>query len=135
MKMLVAAVIAGTFATAAFHPGGPASMPGAGSAIIGVAKPAAPERDARRYLIANAMLGKTCFLSRRNGTNRIAAERACDIVWPGLSGVETLTENPDGTFALQGRRGQPVLKLVAGDGVAFEAVEPRRALITISAAD
>ena len=134
MKMLAAAVIAGTFATAAFHPGGKASMPGADGTVVGVAT-ASPEPETRRYLIANAVLGKTCFLSRRNRTDRIAADRACDAVWPGLSGVETLTENPDGTFALQGRRGQPVLKLVAGDGVAFEAVEPRRALITISAAD
>ena len=46
-----------------------------------------------------------------------------------------LRENHDGTFVLQGRRGRPVLKLVAGDGVAFEAIEPQRALITISAAD
>jgi hypothetical protein len=139
MKILLTTVIAGTFAAAAFHPAEKGFAPDADPIVTGaVGAPAAAPDGRGRYLIANAALGKVCFLTRGSaldGTSRIAADRACEGVWPGLSGATMLRENRDGTFSLQGRRGRPVLKLVAGDGIAFGAIEPQRALITISAAD
>lgn len=133
MKMILAAAIAGTFATAAFHPA--SQEAGIDPVVTGSTQSegGAAQRGGR-YLVANAALGKVCFLSR-GATDRVSADRACEAVWPGLSRARKLTENRDGTFALQGRRGRPLLTLVAGDGVAFEAIEPRRALITISAAE
>lgn len=139
MKILLATVVAGTFAAATFQPAEKGSAPDIDPMVTGtVGAPGSTADGGGRYLITNAALDKVCFLTRGralDGTSRIAADRACEGVWPGLSGATMLRENHDGTFVLQGRRGRPVLKLVAGDGVAFEAIEPQRALITISAAD
>jgi len=133
MKILLAAVVAGTLATAAFNPAEKSLGPGVDPIVTGVVGAASG-----RYLVANAALDKVCFLSRGpagDGGSSITAERACETVWPGLSRVTVMKEDEDGTFVLQGRLGRPVLKLAAGDGVAFEAIAPRRALITLSPAD
>lgn len=98
----------------------------------------APAGD--RFLsVTNVEAETACAVSRgeklTNRSMRLTAARGCEQVWPGLSHVATWTENGDGTVVLSNAAGDAVLTLAEGDGMAYEAIDPPNAVITLNAAD
>ena len=66
---------------------------------------------------------------------RFVAGADCDTVWPGLSKARTWTNNGDGTVVVADAQGEAILTVVDGDGLAYEAVEPADAMVTMISAD
>lgn len=91
------------------------------------------------YTITNAVAKTACLAERgaaiSGRSTRFTAGPDCDAVWPGLAGARTWTQNGDGTVDVLDARGEPLLTVVDGDGLAYEAVEPADAMVTFSAAD
>lgn len=99
-----------------------------------------PARPAgHNYTITNAIAKTACLAERGNAISvrsaRFTAGEDCDSVWPGLSGARTWTQNDDGTVDVLDARGEALLTVVDGDGLAYEAVEPADAMVTFVAAD
>lgn len=91
------------------------------------------------YTISNAVASTAC-LAERGGpissrSARFTAGADCDAVWPGLSQARTWTNNGDGTVVVADAQGEAILTVVDGDGLAYEAVEPADALVTMIVAD
>ena len=94
---------------------------------------------AHSYAISN-VVAKTACLGERGAaissrSARFTAGPDCDAVWPGLSGARTWTQNNDGTVAVLDAQGEAILTVFDGDGLAYEAVEPSDAMVTMVAAD
>lgn len=91
------------------------------------------------YTISNAAANTAC-LAERGGpissrSARFEPAADCDTVWPGLARARTWTNNGDGTVVVADAQGEAILTVVDGDGLAYEAVEPADALITMISAD
>ncbi|CAK7257773.1 hypothetical protein KYK30_25420 [Shinella yambaruensis] len=91
------------------------------------------------YTISNVVANTAC-LAERGGrissrSERFAANIDCDAVWPRLSAARTWVNNGDGTVVVADAQGEPILTVVDGDGLAYEAVEPADAMITMISAD
>lgn len=99
---------------------------------------AAPGAD-RFFSVVNVEAEAACAVSRgeklTNRSMRLAAAKGCEQVWPGLSHVATWTETGDGMVVLSDAAGDAVLTLSEGDGMAYEAIDPPNAVITLNAAD
>jgi len=99
-----------------------------------------PARPAgHSYTITNSVAKTACLAERgaaiSGRSTRFTAGPDCDAVWPGLAGARTWTQNGDGTVDVLDARGEALLTVVDGDGLAYEAVEPANAMITFVAAD
>jgi hypothetical protein len=109
-----------------------------GSAPPAAAAVATTVQQPTRYVISNVVRGTRCEMTRSAESHdkavRLEAASSCDAVWPGLGSVVTLSLNGRGTAAMEDRSGKPVLLLAAGDGVAYEAIEPKSAMVTVSVA-
>lgn len=96
--------------------------------------PAAAERE---FTVSNMQSRTACIISRGTATthrsNGVIAGDDCTEVWPGLAAVRNWTDNGDGTIALTDDRGETVLTLAVGDGVAYESLEPADASIALTA--
>ena len=95
--------------------------------------------DTKAFSISNLMAETACLAERgepvTNRSQRFAADADCNRVWPGLGDATTWTRNEDGTIALANGSGEAIVTLVEGDGIAYEALDPPNALITVVAAD
>lgn len=133
MKLLFVMAILAVGAPAVFgYMGSP------GSDAVTPASAGEATRQPLRYVISNAVRGASCEMARRAADGpgiRLQADPACDAVWPGLGNVVALARTGHGTLAMEDGSGKPVLLLAAGDGVAYEAVEPKSAMITVSLAN
>lgn len=91
------------------------------------------------YTISNVMANTACLAERStrisSRSERFTAGADCDAVWPGLSTARTWINNGDGTVVVADARGEPILTVVDGDGLAYEAVEPANAMVTMISAD
>lgn len=91
------------------------------------------------YTISNIVAGAACLAERgaqvSNRSARFAAQAECETVWPGLSRVRSWVNNGDGTIDLADAQGEAIVTVVDGDGLAYEAVEPSEALLTLVVAD
>ncbi|MCJ8150480.1 hypothetical protein MNR02_03085 [Shinella sp. H4-D48] len=91
------------------------------------------------YTITNSVAKTACLAERgaaiSGRSTRFTADPDCDAVWPGLAGARTWTQNGDGTVDVLDARGEALLTVVDGDGLAYEAVEPANAMVTFVAAD
>lgn len=94
---------------------------------------------AHSYTISNVVANTACLAERgeriSSRSERFTAEGDCDAVWPGLSAARTWLENGDGTVIVADAQGEAILTVVDGDGLAYEAVEPADAMITMISAD
>lgn len=115
-----------------------ASLPDVDPVISGSVHNDAPAGD-KLFAVTNVEAETACAVSRgeklTNRSMRLAAARGCEQVWPGLSHVVTWTETGDGTVVLSDAAGGAVLTLTEGDGMAYEAIDPSNAVITLNAAD
>ncbi len=93
----------------------------------------------RNYTISNVVANTACLAERgsriSSRSERFTASADCDTVWPGLSAARTWTNNGDGTVVVADAQGEPILTVVDGDGLAYEAVEPADAMVTMISAD
>lgn len=135
MKMLTIAVL-----------GGAASL-----GLLGVAGLQAPAVDpvvsgsipahtaGHSYTVSNVVANTACLAERGSAISsrsaRFSAGPDCEGVWPGLSGARTWTNNGDGTVVVANAQGEAILTVVDGDGLAYEAVEPADAMVTLISAD
>jgi hypothetical protein len=91
------------------------------------------------YTISNVMANTACLGERGNRissrSERFTVDADCDAVWPGLSLARTWINNGDGTVVVADARGEAILTVVDGDGLAYEAVEPADAMVTMISAD
>lgn len=91
------------------------------------------------YTISNVADNTACLVERggriSSRSERFSAGRDCDAVWPRLSAAQTWTNNGDGTSVLADAQGEAILTVVDGDGLAYEAVEPADAMVTMISAD
>lgn len=89
------------------------------------------------FAVSNMQSRTSCLISRGSMTTQrsssVIAGEDCASVWPGLSRVRNWTDNGDGTVELTDGRGEQVLTLAIGDGVAFESLEPSDASIALTA--
>lgn len=89
------------------------------------------------FTVSNMQSRTACLISKGSMTTKrsssVIAGEDCASVWPGLSHVRNWTDNGDGTIDLTDSRGEQVLTLGLGDGVAYEAVEPSDASIALTA--
>ena len=89
------------------------------------------------FTVSNMQSRTACLISRGSMTTRrsssVIAGDDCASVWPGLSHVRNWTDNGDGTVDLTDGRGEQVLTLGFGDGVAYESLEPSDASIALTA--
>ncbi|MGN6550625.1 MAG: hypothetical protein ACTHJ3_12125 [Pararhizobium sp.] len=94
-----------------------------------------PSAGPSGYLISNPGSAASCTMVKAGGSGEtvaLAPNSACEKVWPGLGSVVALSRTGRGTHALETAAGKAVLTLAAGDGVAYEAIAPRDALVTVS---
>ena len=93
----------------------------------------------RTLLASNWENGDDCLIERRSavegGGYDLAPGGDCDKVWPGLGGAGRWVERGNGLVALESGAGEMLLLLSAGDGLAFESIEPRQALISFSSVE
>ena len=93
----------------------------------------------RNYTISNVVAATACLAERGSKisvrSEQFVAGADCDAVWPGLSTARTWTNNGDGTVVVADSRGEAILTVVDGDGLAYEAVEPTDAMVTMISAD
>lgn len=91
------------------------------------------------YTISNVVANTACLAERGSPISsrsaRFVAGADCDTVWPGLSKARTWTNNGDGTVVVADAQGEAILTVVDGDGLAYEAVEPADAMVTMISAD
>lgn len=91
------------------------------------------------YTISNVMANTACLAERgsriSSRSEQFSANADCDTVWPGLSTARTWISNGDGTVVVADARGEAILTVVDGDGLAYEAVEPADAMVTLISAD
>lgn len=91
------------------------------------------------YTISNVVANTACLAERgtriSGRSERFSAGADCDAVWPGLSTARTWIDNGDGTVVVADARGEPILTVVDGDGIAYETVEPADAMVTMISAD
>lgn len=95
----------------------------------------APAAGTRRYLLSNPGRAASCTMVRAGRSGKDVAlvpNGACEAVWPGLGSVVALSRTGRGTHVLETASGEAALTLAAGDGVAYEAIAPRNALVTVS---
>ena len=93
----------------------------------------------REFTVSNMQSRTVCLISRGAMTTRrsssVIAGEDCAAVWPGLARARNWTDNGDGTIQLTDSRGEQILSLGLGDGVAYESLEPSDALIALTAAN
>ena len=135
MKTLTIAVLAGAAALGGL---GFASLRGEGiDPMVSGSIPAAD--SAHSYTISNVAAKTACLAERGKAISSrsalFTADKDCDSVWPGLSAARTWTNNGDGTIVVTDAQGEAILTVVDGDGLAYEAVEPADAMVTMVAAD
>lgn len=103
-------------------------------AVTTASIPAAVEQE---FTVSNMQSRTACIISRGTATTRrssgVIAGDDCTEVWPGLAAVRNWTDNGDGTIDLTDDRGETVLTLAVGDGVAYESLEPADASIALTA--
>lgn len=91
------------------------------------------------FSITNLVAETACLAERgekvSNRSQRFEAEVDCEKVWPGLGNARTWTRNEDGTIILANGYGEAIVTLIEGDGIAYEALDPPNALITVVSAD
>jgi hypothetical protein len=91
------------------------------------------------YTISNVVANTACLAERgsriSSRSEQFSANADCDAVWPGLSTARTWISNGDGTVVIADTRGEAILTVVDGDGLAYEAVEPADAMVTLISAD
>lgn len=91
------------------------------------------------YTISNVVANTACLAERgsriSSRSEKFSANGDCDAVWPRLSAARTWTNNGDGTVVVADAQGEPILTVVDGDGLAYEAVEPADAMVTMISAD
>ena len=104
-----------------------------------VAARIASRPGARSYSISNIVASTACLAERGEKVSsrslRFAAGEDCEQVWPGLSQAQTWTENSDGTVVVANARGEAILTVVDGDGLAYEVMDPPDAMVTLVSAD
>ena len=93
----------------------------------------------RSYTISNVVANTACLAERGNRissrSERFIANADCDAVWPRLSAARTWIDNGDGTVVVADAQGEAILTVVDGDGLAYEAVEPADAMVTMISAE
>lgn len=99
-----------------------------------------PARSANHsYTISNVVANTACLAERgtriSSRSERFTASTDCDAVWPRLSTARTWINNGDGTVVVADASGEPILTVADGDGLAYEAVEPADAMVTMISAD
>jgi hypothetical protein len=135
MKTLTIAVVAGAVSLGLW------SVAGQGTpAVDPLVSNSIPVRaPGHSYTISNAVDETACLVERggriSSRSERFSAGTDCDAVWPRLSAARTWTNNGDGTSVLADAQGEAILTVVDGDGLAYEAVEPADAMITMISAD
>lgn len=91
------------------------------------------------FTISNTMANTACLAERgepiSSRSARFTADTDCEAVWPGLSKARTWTNNGDGTAVMADAQGEAILTVVDGDGLAYEAIEPANAMVTMIVAD
>lgn len=91
------------------------------------------------YTVSNVVANTACLGERgtpiSSRSARFTAGADCDAVWPGLSKARTWTNNGDGTVVVADAQGEAILTVTEGDGLAYEAVEPADAMVTMISAD
>ncbi|MFC3074476.1 hypothetical protein [Shinella pollutisoli] len=135
MKTLIVAALAGVVSVGAW------SLTGHEEAGVDpvVSHSVPVHAGARSYTISNVSAGAACLAERggkiSNRSERFTAEADCEAVWPGLSRAHTWINNGDGTIDLADAQGEAIITVVDGDGLAYEAVEPSEAMVTLMVAD
>lgn len=135
MKTLTILVLAGAVALGGLTL---ASLRGEGvDPVVSGSIPAA--ESSHSYTISNIVAKTACLAERGNAISsrsaRFVADKDCDSVWPGLASARTWTNNGDGTIVMTDAQGEAILTVVDGDGLAYEAVEPADAMVTMVSAD
>lgn len=92
--------------------------------------------DGTEFTVSNMQSRTACIISRGKMTTHrssgVIAGEDCAAVWPGLAEIRNWTDNGDGTIDLTNSRGEQVLTLGLGDGVAYESLEPADASIALT---
>lgn len=100
---------------------------------------AASTTGERAFTVSNMQSRTACLISRgamiTQRSSSVIAGEDCVSVWPGLAQVRNWTDNGDGTIELTDSRGEQILSLGLGDGVAYESLEPADASIALTAAN
>lgn len=95
--------------------------------------------DRQAFTVSNIENRTACLIVRGESTTRrssaLHAEEDCASVWPRLTEARNWTESGEGTVVLTDGRGEQILTLGFGDGVAFEALEPSDAVLVLTAAN
>ena len=135
MKMLTIAAAVGLVSLGLWSVFG-AAAPG----VDPIVSNSIPAQSANRsYTISNTVANSACLAERGSQISsrsaRFKAGADCDAVWPGLSQARTWTNNGDGTVVVANAQGEAILTVVDGDGLAYEAVEPADAMVTMISAD
>lgn len=135
MKTLVIAAAAGALALGLW------SLAGDGTPSVDpiISSSIPVSAGAHSYTISNVVAKTACLAERgsriSSRSERFTASADCDSVWPHLSTARTWINNGDGTVVVADAQGDPILTIVDGDGLAYEAVEPADAMITMVSAD
>ena len=111
-----------------------------GAAALGLLGVAGLQTPAVDPVVSGSIPARGACLDERGGaissrSARFSAGPDCEGVWPGLSGARTWTNNGDGTVVVANAQGEAILTVVDGDGLAYEAVEPADAMVTLISAD
>ncbi|MDX3927698.1 MAG: hypothetical protein QHC90_18055 [Shinella sp.] len=137
MKVLVVAIVSGIAALGLWS-----MTQGSGGAVDPIATGSiatVPKAGEKIYSISNVAQDTACLAERGEKLStrslRFSAGQDCDRVWPGLSRAKTWTENGDGTVILANSSGEAIITIAESDGLAYEALEPANALLTMTAAD
>jgi hypothetical protein len=137
MRGVILAAVVSTFAVV----GGVAMVPGAPDVdenliVSSITRDPARLVTGETLMVSNNETGDICLLERRPGNvvygDIVVPASDCDAVWPGLGGAGKWIEGADGRIVLEGAMGVALMTLSAADGMAFEAIEPARAMITLS---
>lgn len=92
--------------------------------------------DEREYALANMTSGTVCLVKKGGPVTATASKfdagLDCEAVWSGLSDAATWSEQGDGLVVLADSSGHALVSLTPGDGVAFEAMEPANADLSLT---
>lgn len=92
--------------------------------------------DISEYTVSNMENSTACLITRgkpvTTRSREVTAGTDCAAVWPGLTEARNWTQNEDGTVVLTDSRGEQLLTLAQGDGVAFESLEPANAVLALT---
>jgi hypothetical protein len=98
---------------------------------------AQPKALADRFTVRNHADGRSCIvkLHRAEGYNvhRIEPSENCAAVTGMLASARAWRENNDGLVAITDRSGKSLMKLIPGDGLAWEVIEPRNIALSLEA--